>query len=230
MYKKLVRPFLFTFDSEDIHKLTVSALVKTAYLPLLQRFAYAGTAVLDPALHVSLLGQTFINPVGLAAGFDKQAGAMSGLGMLGFSHLEVGTLTRLPQPGNPRPRTFRLIPDDALINRMGFPNPGVDKLNLDALILARKSFPDLKIGFNIGKGKNTPIADAQGDYDYLLRAVLPLADYVCINVSSPNTAGLRKLQAREALGNLIIPLIQLRDELLQDQTHVPVLLKIAPDT
>ena len=185
----------------------------------------------DSRLEVEAFGLRFKNPVGLAAGYDKNGAAVNGLSALGFGHLEIGTLTRLAQAGNPRPRVHRFPAAQALVNSMGFPNAGIDAL--PALVAAAPGLSEsgrlpTRLGVNLGKGRDTPLDKAVDDYSALLRAVHARrqAQYVAINISSPNTQGLRQLQARAALEALLAALIELRDGL---QPRLPLLVKIAPD-
>jgi len=175
---------------------------------------------------VEAFGKRFANPVGLAAGFDKNGDYLDALGALGFGHIEIGTVTPRPQPGNPRPRLFRLRKARALINRMGFNNRGADYV---AERLRRASWPGIR-GVSIGKNADTPLERAAEDYLSCLRTLYPVADYIAINVSSPNTPGLRQLQAAEALAGILRPLrkenLRLRQ---QHQRRVPLLVKISPD-
>ena len=193
---------------------------------------FAGTALgqllfrsdkaLSPAMRVEALGLSFESPIGLAAGFDKNAVAIRGFHTLGFGHVEVGTVTPLPQPGNPRPRLFRLPADDALINRMGFNNDGATAV-ADRLKALRERGGKLPIiGVNIGKNKSTPQENAIDDYIACTEALAPWADYLVVNVSSPNTPGLRGLQERE----LLEPILR---AVLDHSQDTPVLVKIAPD-
>lgn len=176
----------------------------------------------------TLFGLQFSNPVGLAAGLDKDALAVTGLARLGFGFVEVGTVTPKPQPGNPAPRLFRLTKDQALINRMGFNNQGLDAMvpRLRALREQGKLL-DTRLGVNIGKNKVTELADAKSDYLQCFQAVAPYADYITVNLSSPNTPGLRSLQSPESLQVLLEPLKELQQS--QAQMAVPILVKIAPD-
>jgi dihydroorotate dehydrogenase len=178
------------------------------------------------SLSVGCLGLKFSHPLGLAAGFDKNGDCLDGLGALGFSHVELGTVTPRPQPGNPKPRMFRFRHECALINRMGFNNKGVDHL---AAQMSRSRYSGIR-GVSIGKNFDTPLESAQDDYLHCLRKVYALADYVAINVSSPNTARLRELQGREGLQRIVSPLLEER-ALLTQRTgkRVPLLIKIAPD-
>src|SRR5690606_25223390 len=184
-------PLLFAFDAERAHTLGLASL-EAAYRcglsPLL--------ATPPKPLPTKALGLTFPNPVGLAAGLDKNGAHIDALLALGFGFVEVGTVTPLPQPGNPRPRMFRLPQQQAVINRLGFNNQGVDVLVRNVERAQRKTG---LLGINIGKNKDTPNEDAVADYMVCLRRVYPLADYVTVNISSPNTAGLRELQEEQAL-------------------------------
>ena len=180
-----------------------------------------------PSRPVHAFGLTFKNPVGLAAGYDKNAVAVKGLSALGFGHIEVGTVTPKPQPGNPRPRVFRLIEDEAVINRMGFPSHGADFVAKSL----RRGNPSLAIiGVNLGKNKDTPLDAAVEDYLSLMRTFTPLASYLTINISSPNTIGLRRLQGREMLEQLLGSIQKEREGIaLGRGGNTPVLVKIAPD-
>jgi dihydroorotate dehydrogenase len=177
---------------------------------------------------LQLFGLEFPNRVGLAAGYDKDGEAVAGLATLGFGHIEVGTVTPRPQRGNPRPRIFRLPEDRAVVNRMGFPGKGTDYV---AKQLQRLDKPEwLVLGINIGKNKDTPLEDAYQDYNFLIEKFAPLADYLAINISSPNTVGLRLLQHQEFLGELLAKTIEERDR--QEDIFgkkVPLLVKLAPD-
>ncbi len=177
--------------------------------------------VADPRLEVEAFGIKFNNPVGLAAGYDKNGVAARGLSCLGFGHIEVGTVTRLPQAGNPKPRIHRLPESRALINSMGFPNAGAE-----ALRVASGARRMTRVGINIGKGRDTPPELAAEDYGALLRQVHGQADYVVLNLSSPNTPGLRQLQAKAMLGDLLNAVASVRDGL---RPRKPLLIKISPD-
>ncbi len=174
----------------------------------------------DPSLEKTIAGLTFKNPVGLAAGFDKDGKYMDAMALLGFSHIEIGTVTPRPQPGNPTPRLFRLIKSRGLINRMGFNNDGIEAL---ASRLEKNKPSGIIIGVNIGKNKDTPNEEAVNDYLICFNRLYHLADYFTVNVSSPNTPGLRALQDKEPLTQLLSALQQ------QNTLHKPVFLKIAPD-
>lgn len=173
------------------------------------------------------MGLRFPNRVGLAAGLDKEGNTIDALGRLGFGFVEIGTITPRPQAGNPKPRLFRLIPHEAIINRMGFNNPGIDAGV--ANVRGSKSFQGV-IGFNIGKNKDTPNENAAGDYLACLRAAYPVADYIVVNLSSPNTPGLRDLQGAEASARLLDTLKREQSRLQTEHARkVPLLFKVAPD-
>ncbi len=224
---KLLRPCLFRLDPERAHTFTLYALRFAGALPpLTMALQVLYAAAPKP---VTAFGLRFRNPVGLAAGYDKDALAWRGLAALGFGHLELGTVTPLPQPGNPKPRLFRLPEDRGLINRMGFPSRGsayvAKKLKRAP---ARRS--SVRIGVNLGKNKHTPNEQAVFDYLSLFEIFAPLADYLVINVSSPNTEGLRRLQTRENLENLLTQLAhQRRIEAERLEKRVPILVKLSPD-
>ncbi len=226
-YERFLRPALFKMDPEWVHQATLRMLAMAgAWRPLraiLQRFY----CVKDASLQVNLWGLTFPNPIGLAAGYDKNGQGMHGLACLGFGHLELGTVTPLPQYGHPRPRIFRLPEDQAMVNRMGFSNRGGDALRTR---LHMGVPAGVILGINIGKGLETPLEGAAEDYLGLMEDFYPLADYLAVNVSSPNTVGLRRLQAREALDDLLRQIAGLRSKLQdQYQKDVPILIKLAPD-
>ncbi|MGJ7541843.1 quinone-dependent dihydroorotate dehydrogenase [Variovorax sp. LT1R16] len=225
----LARPVLFGLDPEHAHELTLDGLARTQNTPL--ACAYASRRVDDP---VTLAGLHFPNRVGLAAGLDKNARCIDAFSAMGFGFVEVGTVTPKAQPGNPKPRMFRLPQRDALINRLGFNNEGLDVF-LANVQRARfrqggaQAAPML-LGLNIGKNAATPIERATDDYLIGLAGVYPHADYVTINISSPNTANLRSLQSDEALDALLGALVARRAELTQQHgRRVPMFLKIAPD-
>ncbi|MEP6791506.1 MAG: quinone-dependent dihydroorotate dehydrogenase [Ramlibacter sp.] len=220
----LARPFLFGLDAETAHELTMHSLARVQGTPL--EWAYCNAMVQDP---IELAGLTFPNRVGLAAGLDKNARCIDGLGAMGFGFVEVGTVTPKGQPGNPKPRMFRLPRAKALINRLGFNNDG-----LDAFVgnVRRSSFRSRGriLGLNIGKNAATPIEQATSDYLACLDGVYPHADYVTINISSPNTRNLRALQSDQALDGLLGTIAAQRERLaLQHGRRVPVFVKIAPD-
>ena len=213
----LVRKFLFSFSPESAHGLAITALKLG--------LAKGTGARSDPALEVKLWDLTFPNPIGMAAGFDKNAEVPDGLLGLGFGYVEVGTITPLAQPGNPKPRMFRLIADHAVINRLGFNNKGHAAAR--ARLLARKGKGGI-IGVNVGANKDSD--DRTEDYVKGIEAFADVASYFTINISSPNTPGLRDLQARDALDDLLARSLSRRDKMTEAVgRRVPVLLKIAPD-
>ena len=220
-YYPFARPFLFALDPETAHNVTFAGLDQAARFGVARLFA--------PKLEstpVSVMGITFPNRVGLAAGLDKNAEHLAGLATFGFGFLEAGTVTPRPQPGNPKPRMWRLREADALINRLGFNNDGVDRFLAN---LAKSSYRGV-LGINIGKNFDTPNDRAADDYLKCLRAVYAKADYVAVNISSPNTAGLRDLQADAALDALLRTLKAEKQALAQQHgKHVPLVVKIAPD-
>jgi dihydroorotate dehydrogenase len=222
MYK-LFRFVLFQFDAEKVHYFVMSLLNKVHGFGL-SRFLFRSTYVFeDPRLETSFLGLKFPNPVGLAAGFDKNAQNIDALADCGFGFIEIGTVTPKAQPGNDKPRLFRLKADQAILNRMGFNNEG-----LEAAItqLKQRQNKQLIIGGNIGKNKWTPNEEAVSDYLLCFEALFPFVDYFVVNVSSPNTPNLRALQEKEPLQDL---LMQLQEKNAAKTAPKPVLLKIAPD-
>ena len=248
MYPRF-RSLLFRLEPETAHQLTLQAIRLAGNFPL-SRWLLT-QLYRAPATPVQAFGLTFRNPVGLAAGYDKDALAVRGLATLGFGHLEVGTVTPRPQPGNPHPRVFRLIDDEAVINRMGFPGLGSEfvqrQLNpslrdgaaaklIRSITFSRKKVAtsldkgDVILGINLGKNKDTPNEEAVLDYLELLQCFAPYADYLAINISSPNTVGLRQLQGRAALEGLLIQLdAQRRMEEKKLEKRLPLLVKLAPD-
>lgn len=224
MYPTL-RKLLFRLDPERAHDLVLGGMAWAGRSELALRLLRAAYGKRDPRLQVEAFGLRFPSPVGLAAGLDKDGVAVRALAALGFGSLELGSVTARPQPGNPRPRLFRLVEDDALINRMGFNNEGAEALAGRLERLRQRGDAPVPIGVNVGKSRAAPLEDAVADYERSLRSVWPVADYLALNVSSPNTPGLRSLQAREPLEALLALAARLRDEL----GHKPVLLKIAPD-
>ena len=223
----LSRAVLFRLDPEAAHELTIDLLARTQNTPL--ACTYSTARVDDP---VTLAGLNFPNRVGMAAGLDKNARCIDGLGAMGFGFVEVGTVTPLAQPGNPKPRMFRLPAANALINRMGFNNDGLDAFlaNVQRATFRKKAGAPLLLGLNIGKNAATPIEKATDDYLIGLAGVYPHADYVTINISSPNTKNLRALQSDEALDALLGAIAAKRGQLAQQHgKHVPVFVKIAPD-
>jgi len=226
MYPTLFRPLLFHLDPERAHQLTLQALRITGKIPLLRKLVeHQFAAHSQKDISVAAFGLKFPNPVGLAAGYDKDGLAWRGLAALGFGHLEIGTVTPRPQAGNPKPRVFRIPEERAVINRMGFPGRGADFVERQLTSVLRPQSPVI-LGVNIGKNKDTPNEEAAKDYLYLLERFSPLADYLTVNVSSPNTVGLRRLQAREYLEDL---LAQLADSRLRSLVSRPILVKLAPD-
>ncbi len=216
-----LRSMLFCLDAETAHHVTIRGLRWAGALGL--RHWMPGTAEAAP---VTVCGLRFPNRVGLAAGLDKAGECVDGFGAMGFGFIEIGTLTPRPQPGNPRPRLFRIVDQEAIINRMGFNNPGAATGNSNA---ASRRWPGI-LGINIGKNFDTPNERAVDDYLAGLAAAWPHADYVTVNLSSPNTKGLRDLQQEESCRTLIRALKTSQEQLAQKhQRHVPVLIKIAPD-
>lgn len=211
----LARPLIHRIDAETAHRLTVAAL---AAAPLRK------CAADDPVLATDAFGLHFPNPVGLAAGFDKHAEAIDGALSLGFGFVEVGGVTPLPQPGNPRPRVFRLTEDEAVINRYGLNSDGMEAV---ATRLAARRAKGGIVGVNLGANKDS--SDRAADYAVLTRRLAPLADFLTINVSSPNTPGLRDLQAEAALDDLVARALDARDEASATGGRTAMLLKIAPD-
>ncbi len=221
MYKIIVRPLLFCFDPERIHHFTFSLIRFLNKIPLVPSLFKSLYLVKDKSLERQLFGLTFKNPVGLAAGFDKDAKLFNELGNLGFGFIEIGTLTPKPQPGNPKKRLFRLKEDNAIINRMGFNNGGVEEA-----VTRLKKNKGVLIGGNIGKNKVTPNENATDDYVYCFNALYDYVDYFVVNVSSPNTPNLRALQDKEPLTKL---LQELKLQNAKKSNPKPILLKIAPD-
>ncbi len=226
LYPRL-RTFLFRLDPEQAHRLTLRLLALAGRLSPARALLRRAFEVRDPALEARALGLTFPNPLGLAAGYDKDGVALRGLACLGFGHIEVGTVTPEPQPGNPRPRLFRLPESEALINRMGFPNQGAAAL---AERLGRWRPREVIVGVNLGKNAATPLERAVEDYERLVARFHGLVDYLVVNVSSPNTPGLRSLEAGPALAPLLARLLGLKRDLDQEAgACVPLLLKLSPD-
>lgn len=219
MYPLLFRVVLSRFDSEFAHHAGMAVIRVLGAPP----FSWVTRAIAapDPQLQVQALGLTFDSPFGVAAGFDKNAVGVRGLAALGFGHVEIGTITAIAQDGNPRPRLFRLVPDRALINRMGFNNDGAEAASR-RLEKLRRCRPKTVIGVNIGKSRVVDVADATSDYVASTERLAPLADYLAVNVSSPNTPGLRALQAVETLA----PLLR---AVKAAAGATPLLVKIAPD-
>ena len=223
----LARRVLFSMDPEVAHEITMAGLAATQGNPL--KLAYCASRVDDP---IELAGLKFPNRVGMAAGLDKNARCIDGLGAMGFGFVEVGTVTPKAQPGNPKPRMFRLPEARALINRLGFNNEGLDAFvaNVQRSALRRTKNPSLLLGLNIGKNAATPIENATDDYLLCLDGVYPHADYVTVNISSPNTKNLRALQSDEALDSLLGSIAQRRTALQSRYgKRIPIFVKIAPD-
>ena len=221
MYHKLVRPILFLFDPEKVHYFSFFMIKVLSAIPGVSFIIRSLYQVKHPSLEREVFGLKFPNPVGLAAGFDKNAVLYKQLSNFGFGFIEIGTLTPKAQPGNPKKRLFRLLEDQAIINRMGFNNEGVD----DAVKRLKKN-SNILIGGNIGKNKITPNEEAVNDYIYCFNALFDVVDYFVVNVSSPNTPNLRALQDKEPLTHLLATLKELNDK---KEHSKPILLKIAPD-
>ncbi len=226
MYDLLFRLFFRRMDPERAHHLAFGWIRLAARLPLLRTALAAVLARPPAALRVTAFGLPMAGPFGMAAGFDKNATGIDGLGMLGFDHVEIGTVTGRPQPGNPPQRLFRLLPDRALINRMGFNNDGAEAVA--ARLAARRPVFRPVLGVNIGKTKVVPEDEAAGDYVTSTEALAGHADYLVVNVSSPNTPGLRNLQAVGHLRPLLTAVRAAADRAVPDR-RVPLLVKIAPD-
>ena len=225
MYR-FIKPIFFQFDPENVHHFVVQRLKWfNDYFPLGKTILRSSFGVNIKGLEREVFGIKFKNPVGLAAGFDKNGEYIEALSNLGFGFIEVGTVTPLPQPGNDKPRMFRLLDDKAIINRMGFNNKGVDTL-AERLRLLKQKDPTLVVGGNIGKNKNTPNEEAVDDYIKCFDRLFDVVDYFVVNVSSPNTPGLRELQEKEPL-TLLLKTLQDRNP--KNGISRPILLKIAPD-
>jgi len=239
MYK-LFRSLLFRLPPETAHHLTLQLLRIGGVQPI---NSLLQTMFSVPPNPVQAFGLTFKNPVGLAAGYDKDGIAVQGLSTLGFGYIEIGTVTPRPQAGNPKPRIYRLVEDEAVINRMGFPGKGMESVAKSLRGATRWRLGNLPAdeeiaspttqvrndtvkGVNLGKNKDTPLEEAASDYIMLMRTFSPLADYLTINISSPNTIGLRRLQGREMLEDL---LGQIAAERLRSNISCPILVKLAPD-
>ncbi|MAW95121.1 MULTISPECIES: quinone-dependent dihydroorotate dehydrogenase [unclassified Leeuwenhoekiella] len=220
MYKSIIRPLLFKFDPETVHHFSFKSIRLMSKLGI-TKLVKGQFQINDPRLEREVFGLKFKNPVGLAAGFDKDAKLYKELSDFGFGFVEIGTLTPKPQSGNPKKRLFRLKEDQAIINRMGFNNGGVD-----AAVLRLKKNKNVLIGGNIGKNKTTPNAEAFNDYKICFKALYDHVDYFVVNVSSPNTPNLRELQDKEPLTQLLSGLQGLNT---QKPKQKPILLKIAPD-
>lgn len=219
MYRSVIKPVFFLFSPENAHKIIVFMLsipFVVNLLKILFNFQH-------PSLKTEFAGLIFKNPVGLAAGFDKEAALVDPLAALGFSFIEIGTITPKAQPGNPKPRLFRLPGDEALINRMGFNNKGLESAIIN---LKKTKVKDVLIGGNIGKNKLTPLDNAIEDYEICFEELFPYVDYFVVNVSSPNTPNLRQLQDKKPLSELLTALMKLNRT---KENPKPIFLKIAPD-
>ncbi|MGD2026374.1 MAG: quinone-dependent dihydroorotate dehydrogenase [Anaerolineales bacterium] len=225
MYKGLIRPILFRLPPEAAHRLTLKLIGLSGKVSVLRDLL--SRLYMPKPTPVQVFGLTFPNLVGLAAGYDKDAEAIAGLSALGFGHIEVGTITPEPQTGNPKPRVFRLQADGGIINRMGFPGNGAEKALKQ---LGKHNYLNAIIGINIGKNKDTPLVRAAGDYTFLVKKFSRYADYLAINISSPNTVGLRKLQHQKYLDALLqeIGAAKQEQEKLLDK-KIPLLVKLSPD-
>ena len=221
MYKKIISPILFLFDPEKIHTFTFLLIKVLFKIPILGFLIESFYKVNSPKLTRNLFGLNFKNPIGIAAGFDKNATHISEFEKFGFGFIEIGTVTPKPQQGNPKKRLFRLKEDSAIINRMGFNNDGVVKIKNRL----KKKY-NVIIGGNIGKNKMTPNSEAKNDYLICFKELYNHVDYFVVNVSSPNTPGLRKLQSKEFLNDLFIDLNKHRSN---EITKKPILIKISPD-
>ncbi len=221
MYYPFVRKALFQLDPERAHEVTFQLLRRVTGTPL--EWLVRQNV---PSKPVTCMGLTFKNPLGLAAGLDKNGECIDALGAMGFGSVEIGTVTPRPQPGNDKPRIFRLVEAEGLINRMGFNNLGVDNLVENV----KKAHFDGVLGINIGKNKDTPVEQGKDDYLICMDKIYPYAGYIAINISSPNTPGLRSLQYGEALDDLLSA-IKNKQQMLQERHHkyVPIAVKIAPD-
>ena len=222
MYKKLIRPLLFSFDPEKVHHFATGSLKFLFSIPLLGRAVSNHATIRDKRLERELFGLRFPNPVGIAAGFDKNATSFNELGKLGFGFVEIGTVTPNGQPGNPKPRLFRLPDDNALINRMGFNNNGLNSVVKNL----KKRKGNIIIGGNLGKNTATPNSSAVNDYVVLFKGLFDYVDYFTVNVSCPNISDLRELQDQEALLEILNSLQAINQ---QKDNPKPILLKLSPD-
>jgi len=222
-YKFLIKPLLFCFDPEEVHYFSFSSIRFINKIPLVGRILNSSFTIKNKKLERTIAGITFPNRVGLAAGFDKDAALVDELANFGFGFIEIGTLTPKAQPGNDKPRLFRIPQDEAVINRMGFNNKGAD--NAVERLKHRKN-KTIIIGGNIGKNKITPNEEADKDYEYCFHVLFDVVDYFVVNVSSPNTPNLRALQDKEPLTALLNKVMALNNS---KQNPKPVFLKIAPD-
>jgi dihydroorotate dehydrogenase len=221
-YERFVRPLLFAFDPETVHELAIAALRTASHVDLALRLLRTFRPAEKPK---SLFGVSFPNPIGLSGGFDKNGVALPAWAAVGFGFVEIGTVTPQPQPGNPKPRIFRVPGQPTLINSLGFNNDGADAVASRLQRLrAHGKWPAVPVGINIGKSRATPVEEAGQDYLDCFRKLHPFADYIALNISSPNTPGLRSLQDRQSLESL---LRELQRE--NSQVRKPLLIKIAPD-
>ena len=220
-YKLFVRSFLFVFGPEFSHNMSIWILKVCFCVPGFNNVLKFFYSLEDSRLEKKIFGVSFKNPVGLAAGFDKNAKIFNEFSSFGFGFIEIGTVTPLPQLGNPKPRLFRLRQDHAIINRMGFNNDGVEKI----VKRLKKRYTDIIIGGNIGKNKNTSNEQAASDYIKCLKKIAPYVDYLVLNVSSPNTPGLVDLQKRTGLKSLLLAV----QEVNKKEYNKPILIKISPD-
>ena len=218
---RALRHVLFRLDPEIAHNISLYLLAVAPKLKPVRRWLNHLFDYNNPRLVTSVFGLRFVNPVGIAAGYDKNAIAVDGLGILGAGHVEVGTITPSSQYGNQRPRIFRLSEDSALINRMGFPNHGMETV---APRLAKPR--SIRLGLNIGKGSDTALEQSVSDYTKMIAGLQHLVDYLVVNISSPNTPGLRALQGHELLDRFLLPVMELHTEVCPDR---PLLVKISPD-
>ncbi len=224
---KTLRPLIFMNGPEKAHQATIALLTLGGNLRLGRFLIRSLFPVRQPGPEVKAFGLTFANPLGMAAGYDKEGMAWRGLACLGFGHVEIGTVTPRPQPGNPKPRVFRLVEDEGVINRMGFPGRGADAMFQHLNVQKPKG---LVLGINIGKNKDTPLETAAEDYVSLVRKFASVADYLAINISSPNTPGLRTLQIRAALEGLLKPIaLERAEQTRQLAKYMPLLIKLSPD-
>ena len=222
MYKRIIRPLLFKMNAESAHTFTFNFLKVVFQLPFIKSLVYGMYNLNSKKLEREVFGLKFKNPVGLAAGFDKNGALVNELSFMGFGFIEVGTVTPEPQVGNDQPRLFRLPIDQGLVNRMGFNNKGVEKLRKRL----KRRYASLIVGGNIGKNKNTPNENAAADYIACFESLYDVVDYFAVNVSSPNTPNLRELQEKEPLTKLLKTLMDLNATKSRPK---PILLKIAPD-
>ena len=221
-YERFVRPLLFSIDAEIAHRFTSESLRAASHVDLTLRALNLFQPSASPK---KLFGLTFPNAIGLAAGLDKNGVALPAWSAIGFGFIEIGTVTAKAQPGNPKPRIFRFPEQNALINRLGFNNDGADAIARRLRKLQRSSrWPEVPVGINIGKSMNTPLTEATEDYLYSFRLLCEFADYIVLNVSSPNTPGLRELQGADALSELLSAIGE--KNLI---TRKPIVVKIAPD-